>query len=148
MKRREKISRQSISLFVHSIRFRLVIWFVLILGAVMMIFSAFVFLRQAQDIRSIAMGRLNINIEHTLGESENEHSYEQAQNIFSVLPGSTPELNSNVQADGVVALLAADGTIVQSTGIMSSEQIGQLNLPLPGWKGVEQASVPKLLRSK
>jgi signal transduction histidine kinase len=145
MKSREKISKQSISNFVHSIRFRLVIWFVVILGVVMVIFSGFIFWRQAQDIHSIALGRLNVTIEYTLGQSEGDHGFEQAQNVFSVLPGSTPELNTNVQVDSVVAILATDGTIVQSTGILSPEQIGQLNLPLPGWKGVEQASIPKMV---
>ena len=60
MHSREKLSKQSISLFIHSIRFRLVIWFVLILGVVMVFFSAFIFLRQAEDVRSIALGRLNV----------------------------------------------------------------------------------------
>lgn len=143
MKSREKISKQSIFNFYHSIRFRLVIWFVLILGVVMVIFSGFIFWRQSQDIHSIALGRLNVTIEHTLGQSEAEHGFEQAQNVFSVLPGGTPELNTNVQVDSVVAILATDGSIIQSTGILSTNQIGQLNLPLPGWKGVEQASIPK-----
>ncbi len=142
MKSRGKITRQSLSLFVHSIRFRLVIWFVLILGVVMLVFSGFIFWRQTQDVHSIALGRLNVTIEHTLGQSDSEHGFEQAQNIFSVLPGSTPDLNTNEQVDSVVAILATDGTIVQSKGILSPNQIGQLNLPLPGWKGVVQASIP------
>ncbi len=77
MKPRGKISKQSLDLFTHSIRFRLVLWFVLILGAVMALFSGFVYWRQAQDIRSIALGRLNFSLEHLLGSSnEEEHALE------------------------------------------------------------------------
>ncbi len=127
----------------HSIRFRLVIWFVVILAVVMAFFSAFIYLRQSQDVHSIALGRLNVTIEHTVGQSESEHSFEQAQNIYSVLTGSTPDLNPNAQqVDSIVAILATDGSIVQSTGILSAAQIGQLNLPLSGWKGVVQTSIP------
>jgi signal transduction histidine kinase len=143
MKSRQKLTKQSIVLFVHSIRFRLVIWFVLILGVVMVIFSAFIFWRQAQDARSIAIGQLTVTIERTFGQSENEHSFEAAQNVFSVLPGRTPDLSNNSLDDIIVALQATDGTILQSSGFLTPDQIGHLNLPLPGWKGVEQASIPK-----
>jgi signal transduction histidine kinase len=143
MSSREKRSKQSISLFIHSIRFRLVIWFVLILGVVMVVFSAFIFLRQAQEVRSIAVGRLNLTIERTFGQSENEHSNEQTQNVFSVVPGTTPDLNPNFLENSIVALQTTDGMIIQSAGILTPEQIRQLNLPLPGWSGVEQARIPK-----
>ncbi len=143
MKSQEKLTKQSIVLFVQSIRFRLVIWFVLILGVVMVIFSAFIFWRQAQEVRSIALGRLNLTIERTFGQSENDHSYEASQNVFSILPVSAPDLSTNFLEDSIIAFQATDGKIIQSTGILSSEQIGQLNLPLPGWKGVEQARIPK-----
>jgi signal transduction histidine kinase len=143
MNNRDKMSKQSIVLFIHSIRFRLVIWFVLILGVVMVVFSSFIFLRQAQEVRSIALGRLNITIERTFGQSESEHSNDQAQNVFSVLPGGTPDLNANYLEDSIVALQGTDGRIIQSAGILSTAQIVQLNLPLPGWNGVEQARIPK-----
>ncbi len=110
----------------------------------MVFFSAFIFFRQAEDVRSIALGRLNVTIERTFDQSENEHSYEQAQNIFSVLPGRTPDLQSNFLDDSVVALQATDGTIIQSAGLLTVDQIKQLNLPLPGWNGVEQARIPKI----
>lgn len=142
MKSRGKLSRESISIFIHSIRFRLVIWFVLILAVVMAFFSVFIFLRQSQDVHSIALGRLNVTIERVLGQSDSDHGFEAAQNVFSVLPGRTPDLSPNDQFDSVIALLATDGTIVQSTGLLTSDQIGHLDLPIPGWKGIVQASVP------
>ena len=144
MNGREKISKQSITQFIHTIRFRLVIWFVLILAVVMVLFSVFIFWRQAQDVRSVALGRLNVTIERTSGQSESEHSNDLSHDVFSVLPGSTPDLNANFLEDSIVALQGTDGRIIQSAGILSSEQIGQLNLPLPGWNGVEQARIPKI----
>jgi signal transduction histidine kinase len=142
MNSRAKLSRESISIFLHSIRFRLVIWFVVILAVVMAFFSAFIFLRQSQDEHSIALGRLNVTIERAIGQSDSDHGFEAAQNVFSVLPGRTPDLSTNDQFDSVIALLATDGTIVQSTGLLSPDQIEHLNLPIPGWKGVVQTSVP------
>ena len=79
--------RQIISQFTQSIRFRLVLWFVLILGVVMAIFSGFVYWRQALDIRSIAMGRLNYSLEHLLGSSnEGEHNFEQVPPVPPTIP--------------------------------------------------------------
>ncbi|HEX9091007.1 MAG TPA: hypothetical protein VF831_05925, partial [Anaerolineales bacterium] len=67
MKSRLNILKQSMEAFFHSIRFWLVLWFVVILGVVMAIFSGFIYWRQAQDIRAIAMGRLSFTEERFLG---------------------------------------------------------------------------------
>ncbi|MBI5840209.1 MAG: HAMP domain-containing protein [Chloroflexi bacterium] len=44
--------------FLHSIRFRLLMWFAVILTAVMLAFSAFIYFSQARDIRGDALSRL------------------------------------------------------------------------------------------
>jgi signal transduction histidine kinase len=144
MKMRGIFSRQTIIQFTHSIRFRLVLWFVLILGVVMALFSGFVYWRQAQDIRSIALGRLNYSLEHLLGPSnEGDHDL---THLLSVSPDTVNTMlyvNANLQQSDVVALQAADGTILQSSGVLTAEQIQHLQLPLTGWSGIEQISVPK-----
>jgi signal transduction histidine kinase len=122
-----------------------VLWFVLILGVVMAIFSGFVYWRQAQDIRSIALGRLNYSMDHLLGSSnEGEHNLSHLLPVSPNTPDNTIYVNANLQQSDVVALQAVDGTILQSSGALSVEQIKHLNLPLVGWNGIEQVSVPKI----
>ena len=55
--------RERTGLFVHSIRFRLVLWFVLILGVVLAAFSLFVYFSQARDLRTASFVYLERSIE-------------------------------------------------------------------------------------
>lgn len=145
MKSRGSFTRQHLVQFFHSIRFRLVLWFVLILGVVMGVFSGFVYWRQSQDIRSIALGRLNIMLERLFGApNEEEYILEQPQSISPAMPNTIPGLNNSLFEGDVVAIQSADGTILQSTGALTAEQVQQLDLPLAGWKGVQQVTVPKI----
>lgn len=137
-------TRQRLVQFVHSIRFRLVLWFILILGVVMVFFSGFIYYRQAQDVRSIALGRINFTLEHVLGGShEREGLAEQPLSALTSMIGSTPDLSGSLQEGEVVALQATDGTVLQSAGVLSAAQIQQLKLPSPGWNGIKQASIPR-----
>ena len=103
----------------------------------MAIFSGFVYWRQALDIRSIAMGRLNYSLEHLLGSSnEGEHNFEQVPPVSPTIPESAL-LDTNLQQSDVMAFQAADGNILQSSGALTTEQIKQLNIPVAGWKGIE-----------
>jgi two-component system, OmpR family, sensor kinase len=144
---REKLSKESLTNFTHSIRFRLVMWFVLILGAIMVVFSAFIFLRQAQDVRNVAMGRLSLTLEHALGSSEGEHASEQPQIALSMITGVNPNLGGEQLPDSIVAIQSAEGSILQSQGLLTSDQLSQASLPSPGWKGVQQVDLPKTLIS-
>lgn len=135
---------QKWSQFTHSIRFRLVLWFVLILGIVMVVFSAFIYFRQAQDVRSQALARLNYTVEHTLG-SGNEHESlpDQLGENLPAVNGSPLSLGSSPQAGEVLALQAADGSLLQNMGVLTDAEIQSLDLPLAGWNGVVQVNVPK-----
>jgi len=145
MKSRGNFTRQPLVQFFHSIRFRLVLWFVLILGVVLAVFSGFVYWRQAQDIRSIAIGRLNITLERMFGPSnEREGGIEQPQPVSPATSNTISGLNNNLLEGDVVALQAANGTILQSTGALTVNQIQQLDPPLDGWKGIQQITVPKI----
>jgi signal transduction histidine kinase len=136
--KKRSFPRQRLTQFFHSIRFRLVLWFVVILGVVMVTFSGFVYWRQAQEIRSIALGRLNYNLERLL-EPRREEDHEPAQ----TQPAS-PDLSTSYQESDVLALQATDGTILQNSGALTVEQIRQLSLPPIGWKGVQQVSLPQI----
>jgi two-component system OmpR family sensor kinase len=144
MESRGKRIRQRLDQFIHSIRFRLVLWFVLILGVVMVVFSAFIYFRQAQDIRAIAVERLNYTFERILGPThERESINDQPLQFFPSISTTPNDPTAGIEANEVVALQAANGSILQSNGILTAEQILQLPLPLNGWTGIEQARIPK-----
>ena len=145
MNTQRKFTAQHLVQFSHSIRFRLVLWFVLILGVVMVVFSAFIYYRQSQDVRSIALGRLNYTIEHITGPSrEREGLSEQSLTTLPAINSTTPDLGSSLQEGEIIALQRTDGIILQSTGVLTGAQIQKLNLPLSGWNGVVQAAIPKI----
>ncbi len=129
--------------FHHSIRFRLVLWFVLILAVVMVVFSAFLYYRQAQDVRSNAIDRLNYIIDHTLGGHDREGLAEQSGIVQPLLTPGTSALAGSLPEGEILALQGPDGSLKQSAGALTSGQIQQLALPLPGWSGVVQAPLPK-----
>jgi two-component system OmpR family sensor kinase len=144
MAERNRMSTHPITQFIHSIRFRLVLWFVLILGVVMVVFSAFIYYRQLQDLRSVADARLNYTLEHVVNPSfEREGLSEQPLTSLPGISGSTANLTTSLQQGEVVALQLPDGSIQQSTGVLSAAQIQALDLPLTGWNGVAQYNVPK-----
>jgi signal transduction histidine kinase len=145
MKSREDFPRQSLVLFFHSIRFRLALWFVLILGLVMVTFSGFVYWRQAQDVRSIATGQLKLTLERIQGSShDGEEVIEQQLLVSPTITDNTNDLNKILLGSDVIALQSVDGKILQSTGVLTAEQIQQLNLPLNGWNGIEQVKIPRI----
>jgi two-component system OmpR family sensor kinase len=142
---RGKRFQQRIDQFIHSIRFRLALWFMLVLGVVMVTFSAFIYYRQAQDIRAIAVERLNFTFERILGPThERESNNDQPLQFFPSISTSPTDTADSLPANQVVALQAANGSILQSNGILTPEQILQLPLPINGWTGIQQASIPKI----
>lgn len=142
---RKNLSRESLANFTHSIRFRLVMWFVLILGAIMVAFSAFIFFRQSQDVRNVALGRLSLTLEQILGSTEGEEHGEPPQITLSMITGVNPNLSSDQQPDSIVAIQSAEGSILQSSGLLTSDQLSRAILPSPGWQGVRQVELPKAL---
>jgi signal transduction histidine kinase len=141
---RGKRFQQRIDQFIHSIRFRLALWFMLILGVVMVTFSAFIYYRQTQDIRAIAVERLNYTFESILGPThERESNNEQPLQFFPSISTTPTNTTDNLPANQVVALQAANGSILQSNGILTPEQILELPLPINGWTGIQQVRIPK-----
>jgi len=135
--------KQSLDPFIHSIRFRLVLWFVLILGLVMVVFSGFLYYRQAQDVRSVAMARLNFTLDHALGGREHEGAGEQPLTTLTAISGDTPVLVSDQQNGEILAIQGIDGTVLQSAGVLGTAELQALKLPASTWNGVQNVSVPK-----
>jgi len=110
----------------------------------MVTFSAFIYYRQTQDIRGIAVERLNYTFERILGPThERESNNDQPLQFFPSLSTTPTDTADSLPANQVVALQAADGSILQSNGILTPEQILQLSLPINGWTGIQQARIPK-----
>lgn len=140
-----RLIKQTLIDVTHSIRFRLVLWFVLILGVVMAAFSGFIYWRQLQDTRSIAITRLNYTLERLEGLTvDSEHNFNLLRPDYSSIITQNFGPNNSLQGVEVVAIQAADGTILQSNGVLSIAQIQQLNLPARGWSGVQQVIVPPI----
>ena len=96
----------SLTTFFHSIRFRLVLWFTVILALVLIVFSAFIYYSQARDIRGDAMYRLESKLEA----------------VEATLLGSRNN-PVHLQESDVLVLLGADGDVLASQGISSQQEV-------------------------
>jgi heavy metal sensor kinase len=94
------------SMFIHSIRFRLVMWFTAILMLVLLAFSAFVYLNQTRDIRGEAM-------------------YRQERKLRSIEAAVSNSANASVslQESDVFVLFSTDGKVLASQGIQSRQEV-------------------------
>jgi signal transduction histidine kinase len=124
--------RNHISLILHSIRFRLALLFVILLGLVMLVFSVFIYTRQARDLRLVAIANLDVNIKRLAGFV----GFVDRGN-FGQLPQSVPSDpqsgESFVHQGDVLAFLDGNGQVIQSWGPLGNENVSQLipkNLPL------------------
>ncbi len=114
-----------IPLLLRSIRLRLALWFVLILAMVMIVFSAFIYIRQVQDLRAVAAARLELKARRlgiALRLSE--------QGFFSRLPLQPPDNpftdDTLLQADDMLAFLTAKGEVIQSWGPVDDNAVSRL----------------------
>ncbi|MCX6066588.1 MAG: ATP-binding protein [Chloroflexi bacterium] len=95
-----------LTMFFHSIRFRLVLWFTAILVLVLFTFSAFIYYNQARDFRGDAQYHLERKLEAI-----------QAKVLGSM---TGPVL---LQESDIFVLLGPDGKVLASQGIASQEEI-------------------------
>ena len=93
-------------LFFHSIRFRLVMWFTIILALVLMAFSAFIYYSQSRDIQGDAMYRMERKL----------------NDIEYALRGSPAE-TTILQTSDVFILFDADGKVLVNQGISSRQDV-------------------------
>ena len=132
--------------FFYSIRFRLVLWFVLILGVVLSVFSVFIYTRQSQETQSIAFARLSYKIERFIGSSR----LAENPSILGALPGGTPGAdpwNSWFQEGDILALVSSDGTVQQAWGSLEVDQVRKLPLLPAGWDGFKLITLNRLITS-
>lgn len=107
---------------VHSIRFRLVAWFMLILVVVMAGFSVFIYLRQIQDLRVIAAARLGTKSQRLLNYLRFPDRNPLPFDPTHAPPGSEWS-DPLLQAEDALAVVASDGRVVQSWGPVGDEAL-------------------------
>lgn len=125
MKQSMIAGRNRLSLILHSIRFRLALLFVILLGLVMVIFSVFIYTRQARDLRLVAIANLDSNIRRLAG-----FVGIVGRGNFNQLPltiPSDPQSGESVVHQGdILAFLDGNGQVIQSWGPLSSENLSQI----------------------
>jgi two-component system OmpR family sensor kinase len=97
--------------FLHSIRFRLTLWFILILAVVLAAFSGFIYFAQTRDLRGDAVGRM-------------QEKYVRVQQYFrspelqlsGLSPDSVPGGDLPLQKGDLLMLLGSDSSVLQSWG--------------------------------
>lgn len=102
---------------VHSIRFRLVLWFALILALVLTIFSAFIYISQVRELRTELVARLQAkmeSLEHTLSNYD-----------FAANQGESDEQSTLTESD-VLVLFDSHGETAFFQGPITETQITTL----------------------
>jgi signal transduction histidine kinase len=92
--------------FIHSIRFRLVMWFTIILVLVLFTFSSFIYYNQTRDIRGEAMYHL-------------ERKFTDIVDVLWGSPKETPVLQPN----DIFILFDINGKVLINQGISSSQDM-------------------------
>jgi signal transduction histidine kinase len=125
---------------IHSIRFRLTLWFVAILAVILALFSLFIYSRQAQILRTEMVDQLTSQASQledyyrSLMRTEFEHDHEGTNSIH--LPnGNLPLL----QEKELMALVSSQGAIVQSQGNLP---VSDLQTLLNQWSGSKNRLEP------
>ena len=109
----------------RSIRFRLAVWFVFILGVVVVLFSAFIYTRQLQDLRLIAISRLEMRSQR-LRAFLRFSGQEFFNNVPSHFPSDPLSGESLLQEGDILALAAPNGQVLQSWGAADAQAVNLL----------------------
>lgn len=110
---------------VRSIRFRLALWFAAILAAVLVVFSAFIYARQASDLNDEAQYRLNARARQLEG-----YLKYNAEEYFLGLRQLTPTWGEErqywLQEGDILALADLEGNILQKVGPVPEGDLKQV----------------------
>ncbi len=98
--------------FLHSIRFRITLWFVFILAIILTAFSGFIYFRQSQDLKEDSVGRIQEEFARLLGYFRSA-AWQNSTLDLSDVPDNTPPL----QQGDMLVIADTSGQIVQSWGI-------------------------------
>lgn len=114
-----------ISVIVHTIRFRLALWFVAILGLVLVSFSVFIYIRQSQELRAQSIARLQTQVRklEDYFRYSNRESFEHNPIQFPSDPSNGEPL---LQQGDVLAITGPNGEVLGNWGPITSNDINHL----------------------
>jgi len=110
--------RRKLATFLHSIRFRLSMWFSLVLAVILLVFCAFVYFRQMQDTYNQAAARLAIRISELKLALSQSILNEYDLNGFELLGGANGS-TFTLREGEVLILVNRSGKVTTFTGPVS-----------------------------
>jgi heavy metal sensor kinase len=109
--------REQLGVLLHSIRFRLVLWFTAILAVILLAFSAFLFYSQSRNLQDDAIRELNRRI---TGVVENvQTTLHQGSGLIAIPNGLLRDTD-------VFILLSTDGQVLASQGPIPAQEAIQI----------------------
>lgn len=116
---------ERVTLLFNSIRFRLALWFVFILGVVVVLFSVFVYTRQVRDLKEAAVSRLEYKTDR-LAASLRYTIWDYFDRTPLGLP-TDPSSGETLFQDGdILALITTGGRVVRSWGPSEASRVSLL----------------------
>src|SRR5512140_95432 len=99
--------------FLSSIRFRLTLWFVVILAIVLAVFSLFIYASQSRDLRVDAAQGMQAKLTRL-----DEYFHSEAWQNSSLSPAQVPDTGGQavLQPADFILLVTTDGQIAQNWG--------------------------------
>lgn len=108
--------------FLHSVRFRMALWFALVLAVVMLVFSAFVYYRTWQDLRNETAARLTLRLSDY--RTVVMHNYRENRGWWRMQGASATFVLEDEEA---LILSEMDGTVAASWGSLSPSVAKQVS---------------------
>lgn len=135
-------SLKRFSTLIRSIRVRLALWFVLILGIVVVAFSVFIYIRQVHDLQDLAIVRLDIKMQR-LGRSLRFSGSQFYQTPPARFPTDPISGESFLQEGDLLALVDPNGKVLQNWGNQDTQTITPLTE-----KALQGGNLPEIFTSQ
>ena len=104
--------------FLHSIRFRITLWFVFILAVVLTTFSGFIYFRQSRDLQEDFVGSIQEKFARILGYFRSAE-WQNSNLGLSDVPDNAPPL----QQGDMLVIVDTNAQIVQTWGIKPTNKL-------------------------
>jgi signal transduction histidine kinase len=114
-----------IGAFFRSIRFRLTLWYLLILAVVLALFSGFVYTRQMNNLKSAAINRLAIKSRQLEGLYRALSVSTPGSNIIA-FPDISSSGTALIQEGEVLVLVSNQGDVIQKLGPIEDTDIDRI----------------------
>jgi heavy metal sensor kinase len=122
--------------FLRSIRFRITLWFVLILAIVLAVFSTFIYLSQSRDLRYDA----GSNMQEKLARLQTYLNSPAWQNS-NLSPTNVPSNEAPLQTGDLLLLVDLNGQVLQNWGVNPSDPVSLISTLIPAASQTHDLSV-------